>query len=199
MNNEKTEEQFRLCYVDGPWAYFTTQKLSEQWGDDWGDRPYEHNAGEPYTYLDHDRKEGREPWKILKVAFDGSFEAPCDKFGNSPYSVQDINSSAVAWLIAHPWEKDPVVIIAGTTLEEFTKLIEQGGGKVYSPDPITLDLTDTNDALLALKGLLEFASHPEIQKHIDGSMDPDIFIYKAKKVLNKNWPGWDVDELAVEA
>ena len=37
-----------LCYVKGPWAYFTTQPLKKQWGDDWDDAPYEHNAGEPY-------------------------------------------------------------------------------------------------------------------------------------------------------
>ena len=36
-----------LCYVDAPWAYFTTRRLSEQWGDDWDDAPYEHNAGTP--------------------------------------------------------------------------------------------------------------------------------------------------------
>lgn len=37
-----------LCYVRSPWAYFTTRPLFEQWGDDWNDAPYEHNAGEPY-------------------------------------------------------------------------------------------------------------------------------------------------------
>ena len=37
-----------LCYVDEPWAYFTTQDLDKQWGDDWNDAPYEHNAGTPY-------------------------------------------------------------------------------------------------------------------------------------------------------
>ena len=37
-----------LCYVDEPWAFFTTQELSKQWGDDWDHSPYEHNAEEPY-------------------------------------------------------------------------------------------------------------------------------------------------------
>jgi hypothetical protein len=32
------------------WAYFTTRPLSEQWGDDWGDVPYEHNASPPNQY-----------------------------------------------------------------------------------------------------------------------------------------------------
>ena len=38
----------RLCYVSGCFAYFTSKDLTEQWGDDWNDAPYEHNAGEPY-------------------------------------------------------------------------------------------------------------------------------------------------------
>lgn len=37
-----------LCYVDGNKAWFTTKPLAEQWGDDWDDAPYEHNAGQPY-------------------------------------------------------------------------------------------------------------------------------------------------------
>lgn len=28
-----------LCYVDGNCAYFTTQPLDQQWGDDWNDAP----------------------------------------------------------------------------------------------------------------------------------------------------------------
>lgn len=32
--NLRTEE-LRLCYVSRPWAYFTTQSLDKQWGDDW--------------------------------------------------------------------------------------------------------------------------------------------------------------------
>lgn len=27
--------------------YFTSD-IENQWGDDWDDRPYEHNAGKPY-------------------------------------------------------------------------------------------------------------------------------------------------------
>lgn len=37
-----------LCYVSHPFAYFTTQPVENQWGDDWDDAPYEHNAGSPY-------------------------------------------------------------------------------------------------------------------------------------------------------
>lgn len=37
-------QDFKLCYVDDGFAYFTTKPLTEQWGDDWNDAPYEHNA-----------------------------------------------------------------------------------------------------------------------------------------------------------
>lgn len=47
MAKTSTKEPI-LCYIDGPWAYFTTQNLHKQWGDDWDDRPYECNAGSPY-------------------------------------------------------------------------------------------------------------------------------------------------------
>jgi hypothetical protein len=39
-----------LCYIDGSWAYFTTQNLKDQWGDDWDDAPFDCNAGEPYRW-----------------------------------------------------------------------------------------------------------------------------------------------------
>ena len=39
---------YKLCYVSNGVLYFTNKELSEQWGDDWNDHPYEHNAGEPY-------------------------------------------------------------------------------------------------------------------------------------------------------
>lgn len=31
----RRETQPILCYVEGCWAYFTTQALKDQWGDDW--------------------------------------------------------------------------------------------------------------------------------------------------------------------
>ena len=121
-----------LCYVDGCWAYFTTRKLSEQWGDDWNDAPYEHNAGRPYEFHEHDRKEGREPWQIVKVAFDGGFETPAEGHNNSPWSVEQINAGAVAWLRTDSYRTTkPVIIPAGVTIERFCELIHEGGGTVY--------------------------------------------------------------------
>lgn len=124
-----------LCYVDGPWAYFTTQELSEQWGDDWNDAPYEHNAGQPYEYSEHDRKNGVEPWQITKVAFDGDLNQPCTGCVDSDISVQDINAGKVAWLYTSKWNSKQVAIHAGATLAEFCELVREAGGTVYLPVP----------------------------------------------------------------
>lgn len=134
----------RLCYINGCWAYFTTQSLSKQWGDDWSDKPYEHNAGEPYTPTIFWEKTGprKDPrdwysdgtpkWEIIKVAWEGDFDRPCDWNSNSPYSVEEINKRVVPWLRTSKWrEGDRIVIMAGTPLEEFKALIRAGGGKVY--------------------------------------------------------------------
>lgn len=121
-----------LCYVDGPWAFFTTQPLAKQWGDDWNDAPYEHNAGDPYTFGEHDRKNGKAPWEIIKIAWEADLEAPCGDHRNGPWSVEQINAGAVAWLRSWHWEAgNKVVIPAGTTMEDFVRLVESAGGKVY--------------------------------------------------------------------
>jgi len=52
MSNQKSA----LCYVSGPWAYFTTQALNKQWGDDWDDAPYEQMREDPIIRI---RKRGK--------------------------------------------------------------------------------------------------------------------------------------------
>ena len=131
--------EYKLCYVYSSFAYFTTQALPEQWGDDWSDRPYETNAGAPYEYQEHDKKEGKKPWKILKVAYDGELDEPHDlSHGTtSPYSVQQINQQKVPWLtsfmsvkVEHGVHKH-VQIYAGASLHEFCKKVQETGGSVY--------------------------------------------------------------------
>jgi len=111
--------------VSAPWAYFTTQPLEKQWGDDWNDAPYEHNAGTPYGPY----KEG-ESWEIIRVAFDGPFEAPCDGVSNSAYSVEAINRGAVAWLYDR-YGDSGIAIPAGTTLTVFKDLVRKARGQVF--------------------------------------------------------------------
>lgn len=83
------DKEYYLCYIEGNFAYFT-DNLEKQWGDDWGDKPYEHNAGEPYEH--HDTK-------VVKVAFESYLETPAELAGlNSNYSVEDINNKKTPWL-----------------------------------------------------------------------------------------------------
>ena len=124
-----TKKEPVLCYVSGPWAYFTTQPLNEQWGDDWNDAPYEHNAGKPY---EHWEDSGKKPWEIVVVAWSGSFATPCEDFPNSPYSVEAINKKAIPWLRPDVWgEQHGISIFAGTPLSEFIAKVKEAGGKVY--------------------------------------------------------------------
>lgn len=109
-------ESRQLCYIKGDKAYFTSC-FEKQWGDDWNDTPYEHNAGAPYTG-DYD---------LTIVYFEVDAFRPCDNYMNTPYSVRDINKGAV------PWLKDgDVSIYGGATLLEFIEYIEGLEGAVYS-------------------------------------------------------------------
>lgn len=133
----------QLCYVErfneSPLmhtvtsAFFTTQDIKEQWGDDWNDVPFEHNADRPYEWRNHDGigcrcisaggfmtygrtgcgQEGHKPvrpkhhWEVIMVRFDDDvFRMPNFGTNNSPYSVQDINNGKVPWLTSDsevPW------------------------------------------------------------------------------------------------
>ena len=105
----------RTRYYDAPnpryhkgkaelYAFFTEVPLSDQWGDDWDDAPYEHNAEEPY---DHNAEEPydhyyqgdeRKEHLIVRVSFyvrhDGFYvKMPRDyAYDNSPFCVRDLVS-----------------------------------------------------------------------------------------------------------
>jgi hypothetical protein len=157
-----------LCYATATWAFFTTRSLKEQWGDDWNDAPYEHNAGDPYEPCWHNgpsrfvqsfrgcrpgtttplgvgelcrcaaclrdwNDDGTPKFEIVKVAWAGDFMLPHEGHLNSPWSVEQINSLAVAWLRTPEYTKPELHIFAGTTLDDFIKKIKCGGGSVYLP------------------------------------------------------------------
>lgn len=119
--------ELKLCYVDEPWAYFTTQPLSRQWGDDWNDGYYEHNAGPPYEY--HEGA-GEAPWHIVKVAYYAE-QLRTPNHVDERLSVETINNGGIAWLGCPEWAGHGVNIFAGTTLTEFMGLIRKAGGAVY--------------------------------------------------------------------
>ena len=132
-------DEYKLCYVDGHKAWFTNN-FEKQWGDDWNDAPYEHNAGLPYDHWSELIEDNEDRFKRKyksheikhKVLYfetaDWDEVLPCDNFSNSPYSVEAINKQAVAWI-----HTDKYNILAGTTIEEFIDIIEKHGGTIYLP------------------------------------------------------------------
>lgn len=125
-----SDEVYNPDYIEGKqeyYAYFTPAELEKQWGDDWNDKPYEYNAEIPYDdYYEGDTK---VELNIVKVPFwlpyDGGWEIrfPRDWGGdNSPFSVQDINAGAVAWIFD---SKTRTAITAGCNPEEFLKKVDK--------------------------------------------------------------------------
>jgi hypothetical protein len=133
MRGKKMDKNAVLCYAENHWAWFTTRELNKQWGDDWNDAPYEHNAGWPYECADYNIERGDEPWEIYSVAWDGDFILPNDGTMNSMISVEQINSGHIAWLRTSKWQRKQVYIFAGTTLKDFVKMVQSVGGNVYFP------------------------------------------------------------------
>ncbi len=126
------------------YAYFTPMFLDEQWGDDWDDAPYEHNAGVPYDDIILESKPlekfgnlsvvtKKKEYEIIRVPFyipSGGWDVmlPKDWGGlNSPFCVRDINAGAVAWIFARgPEGKSSggaISILAGCSPEEFAEKI----------------------------------------------------------------------------
>lgn len=130
-DKQKLMSEFKLCFID-PWsemfAYFTTAHLKDQWADDWNDKPWEHNAGEPYEWHG-ERNCGK--YEIFKVAFESQLVLPNYGHTNSPYSVEEINKGDVPWLRSADWDNSNIEIMAGATIDEFVKKIEASGGSVY--------------------------------------------------------------------
>lgn len=144
-----------LCYVDEPWAWFTSQPLHEAHGDDWNDRPYEHNAGPPYEYVARiDEPRGREPWEIVRVAFTPDmFATPRWNHWNSPYCVFDINAGARPWLIhplgaafGPPTQPVQMVLHAGASLPSFIAAVAEVGGDVWLPPHVSRRLDRWREA-----------------------------------------------------
>ena len=118
---------YKLCYIEGNKAYFTNN-WKKQWGDDWDDVPYEHNAGVPYHHYYENKKEIPILLKEIYFELPMWYKTPADDYFNSPFSVQDINNHRVPWLTI-----DNHYIFAGTSYTNFVKQIFELGGTVYVP------------------------------------------------------------------
>lgn len=114
-------------------AYFTEVPLVDQWGDDWDDAPYEHNAGRPYdsNYQDDERKDHqiiKVPFYVRHNEFDVKLPMDYGCYGNSPFCIRNINAGAVAWIFARGLESksiDGVAIHAGVNPYEFFERVDR--------------------------------------------------------------------------
>ena len=134
MNTSKFPWNAQLCFIDEDQAYFTTQPLADQWGDDWDDAPYQFNAGLPYDPQD------AETWEIILVVWKGPWSPPALVAGD--WSVEEINAKKAPWLSPET-RTFPVfpAIWAGTSLREFVRMIHRGGGKIWLPAEYLLRMT----------------------------------------------------------
>lgn len=82
--------------------YLGDNDCDDYWGDDWDDRPYEHNAGSVY-------KEYVKGTRDVVFPFDWVVTEPADDWiymGNSPFSKQDfIERKAPALAAAHLYDE----------------------------------------------------------------------------------------------
>jgi hypothetical protein len=122
FNTLLNREDLKLCYIDSGIAYFSNNE--NQWGDDWGDSPYEHNAGTPY------KEDGYELYKIGFVS--NIYEEPYVVFnGYSGFTVEKINKKFVPWLTPSNIDYEP--IFAGVSIKEFKNMIEKSNGEISLP------------------------------------------------------------------
>jgi len=106
---------YKLCYCRNNILYFT-DNFEEQWGDDWNDAPYEHNAGDPYEYIEGETDLNKHHGHIRYIAFltDYTVYEPCELPCQPSYSVQQINKGMAPWLFSNTTG----ALNAGATIEE---------------------------------------------------------------------------------
>ena len=109
-----------LTYFDDGIAYFSPS-IEDEWGDDWNDAPYEHNAGEPYH-------------QVCTLLIRGDYKTPRCGHYNSPWSVQQINQQKIPWVTAMDMDAVMGVILPGTGLREFIDQAKNAGLQVFYSD-----------------------------------------------------------------
>jgi len=96
-------------------------KNGGQWGDDWNDKPYEHNAGRVYD-------EFIEGYCDIVVDFDYEAEEPADNYINSPFSkemMRDRKTYALFFSIEDDEKKENSpsgCILFGDKIDDILKL-----------------------------------------------------------------------------
>ena len=77
--------------------FYLGDATAHYWGDDWNDRPYEHNAGQVY-------EEFIKGYKDIAFDFDDLVLEPCNGEWNSSWSKEDMQKRKIPCIIAVPKE-----------------------------------------------------------------------------------------------
>lgn len=117
---KKDEREIIDFYIKGNQVRFYLGKNGEQWGDDWNDAPYEHNAGTVYEEYVKDTV-------VVAFDFDDLVLEPCRGEYNSTYSKEDMINRQVPCVIVVP--KDFVEDDWGNT--DFRFWVGKDGVKKY--------------------------------------------------------------------
>ncbi len=110
--------------------------IDESWGDDWDDRPYEHNAGEVYN---------RYVEKIVDVfyPFDTMVQEPLEDWhygGNSPFSKEDFKKRKAPRLIICPQNEEEKYF---GIIQDYSLLaMDDNATKIYYGDDIIKAIED---------------------------------------------------------
>jgi len=123
-----------LCFISRPRAYFTTQVLGDQFGDNWTDKPWT-EAGGPYLHRHYNPEHKPNKWEIYKIAYDGFWTLPYKIYPDTNHpTVSSINDDkSTPWLRSEMATPQEIVVMAGTALSDFCKLMRANGGNAYIP------------------------------------------------------------------
>lgn len=120
------------CELKGNLVRLYLGKNGKQWGDDWDDKPYEHNAGHVYD-------EFVEKIADISINFEYDVNEPADFAieGNSQWRREDfIKKKIHAISINNPENRSSIFIYFGETLENILKRIRYVAHNVYIPKEI---------------------------------------------------------------
>ena len=117
------------CEIKGNMVRLYLGKNGKQWGDDWNDKPYEHNAERVYN-------EYVEKIADVSINFDFEVKEPADFAvgGNSNWRREDfIKGKIYAFTVINPENNSSIMIYFGEKLEDIVKRLNEikAGYSVY--------------------------------------------------------------------
>lgn len=117
------------CEIKGNMVRLYLGKNGKQWGDDWNDKPYEHNAERVYDkYV--------EKIADMSIKFEYEVNEPADfaKDGNSDWRREDfIKGKIYAFTVINPENNSSIMIYFGEKFEDIVKRLNKikAGYSVY--------------------------------------------------------------------